>query len=76
MSEINVKQKLNNVSDYIYCNFFVVKTNNNSNNNNNNSLFFSNVGAILYGGDIDKCEGDIDLGDLTSYMYLAVNIQC
>ena len=35
-SEMNVKQKLNNVSDYMYCNFFVVKTNNNSNNNNNN----------------------------------------
>jgi hypothetical protein len=38
-SEINVKQKLNNnVSDYMYCNFFIVKTNNN--NNNNYKYFF------------------------------------
>ena len=44
-SEINVKQKLNNnVSDYMYCNFFIVKTNNN-NNNNNYHYFFLNGGG-------------------------------
>jgi hypothetical protein len=40
---MNVEQKLNNVSDYMYCNFFVVKTNN---NNNYHYYFF-------------KCWGDL-----------------
>ena len=39
-SEINAKQKLNNnVSNYMYCIFFVVKTNNDSHNNNINYYY-------------------------------------
>jgi hypothetical protein len=57
---MNFKQKLNNVSDYMYCNFFVVKTNNN--NNNNYHYFFLNVGPILInvGAILHGCDSEVE----------------